>query len=102
MQAKRFIEQHFTVLNGWVSAGILHNDNDGYYPASYDTREEAIDAIRGFFAKIQRQIDAGEREAEDVYALEEFRILDSVTGELIDFEVSRDGEIVPVRIPYAC
>jgi len=92
-KTKRYIEQHWTLCEGWVANGTITDENGEEYPASYDTFEEAIGEVLYFFSEIHSQIASGERDPEDGYDASEFRVLDTMTGRATGF-MQKDGYLL--------
>lgn len=62
--------QQSTLCEGWINNW---SDGDGIYD-TYETKEEAQKEIDDFFEEIQSQIDTGEREADNGYERDEYRV----------------------------
>ena len=84
MKPKRFIEQH-ELISGWQASGTFADGDGGEYPASYDTLEESVDELESFLDDIQMQIDMGERDDDEGFESSEFRIVDTLKGDIYEF-----------------
>jgi len=73
--AKRFVVEHYTLLDGWVPHGTLIEDGVEF-PCSYDTFGDAIDDVMTLFSEINDQIENGAREPNEGYDAGEFQIHD--------------------------
>lgn len=74
----RYEVQHFTLCDGWIntwsySAEILKG-RFIEFPETFASREEAREALDEFLADIQEEIHAGQREADEGYDPDDFRI----------------------------
>jgi hypothetical protein len=67
--------QTFTLCDGWVNTWMVHDENGRMEPETFATEEEAQAALDEFFADIQAEIDAGQREPDEGYDSEDFRIM---------------------------
>ena len=67
--------QTFTLCDGWVNTWTVHHVDGTSTPETFSTEEEAQAALDEFFADIQEEIDAGQRETDEGYDREEFRIM---------------------------
>jgi len=72
--ANRFIVEHFTLADGWVNTWSTFDDDDNAIPSVFDTREEAEQALRDFFADQEQFINSGELPEDCAYSLSEFRV----------------------------
>jgi hypothetical protein len=71
----RYEIQIFTLCDGWVNTWTVHHEDGTSEPETFSTEEEAQTALDEFFADIQEEIDAGQRETDEGYDREEFRIM---------------------------
>ena len=71
----RYEIQTFTLCDGWVNTWTVHHGDRTSAPETFTTKEEAQAALDEFFADIQEEIDAGQREPDEGYDREEFRIM---------------------------
>ena len=97
LSAKRFIEEVYTICEGWVAAGMI-GEGDAAYPSSYDTLEEAVAEVVDFFSDVDQQIADGDREAEDGYDPDDWRIRDSQTGIVYEFTYGFESRL-RLRLP---
>ncbi len=67
--------QHFTLCDGWINTWAVLNEDGSSEPETFETIEAAEAAIAEFLADIQAEIDAGQREPDAGYSLDEFRIV---------------------------
>ena len=71
----RYEIQTFTLCDGWVNTWTVHHEDGTSEPETFSTEKEAQAALDEFFADIQEEIDAGQREPYEGYDREEFRIM---------------------------
>jgi hypothetical protein len=70
--APRFEVQHNTYCQSWTNTW-LDNDNG---PITYATREQAEAALAEFLSEIAEEIASGEREEDNGYGAEDFRVVE--------------------------
>lgn len=63
------IEQ-YTICDGWINTWTIDDR-----PEIFDTYEEAQKELDDFFTEIKEQIETGEREPDNGYSREDFRII---------------------------
>ncbi len=84
MKPKRFLEQHYTLMNGWVAFGVFEEDSGHLYPASYDSLNEATADVRERHEDSIAEIESGEREQDDEFDPSQYRFVDTKTGDLYE------------------
>lgn len=92
----RFIEEHDVWGEGWIPNGVTENDNGDEIPMSHDTLAGAIQSVVDDLRMYDNEIAVGEREADEGYDPAEFRIRDSLTGDLYHFEVGQGCDYVVI------
>lgn len=65
-----FEVQHYTHCQGWVNTWLVDDQ-----PQRFTTREEAEAELAEFLADIEAEIASGEREPDNGYSADEFRII---------------------------
>lgn len=73
--------QHYTLADGWVNTWTQENDEGDWVPTTYDTEEEAQYELAEFFKEIVLEVEYGEREADNIYDISEFRVVRVKEGE---------------------
>ena len=75
---KRYEVQTWTLCDGWINTWSINEEAaDNRFtdrPETFATRQEAQEALDEFLADIQSEIHAGQRDADDGYDPEGFRI----------------------------
>ena len=67
--------QQLTLCDGWTNTwAVLHEDGSSE-PETFETIEAALAAIEEFMADNQAEIDAGQREADEGYSWDDFRVV---------------------------
>jgi hypothetical protein len=66
--------QHSTFVDGWVNTSTTEDADGNEIPLVFDSREEAQAEIDDYMGEIADQIESGEREADEGYDPEEFRV----------------------------
>ena len=74
----RYEVQTYTFCDGWINTwSISEEAADSLFtdrPETFATRQEAQEALDEFLADIQSEIEAGQRDADEGYDPEGFRI----------------------------
>ena len=70
--------QHYTLCDGWINPWIIYKDGKDV-PYIFDTKAEAQAELYEFFVDIANEIIRGEREPNEGYDQEEFRIVPLVS-----------------------
>ena len=72
-----FEVQHYTLCDGWVNCWTVYEEGDQIgKPQTFATEAEAQAEIDEFFADIEEQIASGEREPDEGYDRDDFRIVE--------------------------
>lgn len=66
--------QQFTICDGWVNTWTVHHEDGSSTPETFPTEEEALAALAEFLAEIEEEIAAGQRDKDEGYTSDEFRI----------------------------
>lgn len=74
-----FEVQQYTFCEGWVNTWIIE-ENGIEKPEQFNTYEEAKKELTEFFQEIKEQIEDGERDLDNGYDPEEFRIVEIKEG----------------------
>lgn len=69
-----FEVQHETWVDGWVNTYTTTDDDGNEIPLVFDTHAEAQAEIDEYMDDIHNQIQSGEREADEGYDPDEFRV----------------------------
>ena len=69
-----FEVQHETWVDGWVNTCTTTDDDGNEIPVVFDTHAEAQAEIDDYMDDIHNQIQSGEREADEGYDPDEFRV----------------------------
>jgi len=88
----RFLVEQDTLFEGWVPFGTIGDGYGNDRPCSYDTFGEAVNDVMEFLSDIANQIATGEREPEDDYSDEGFRIRDTDKDKIYDFYTDDNGQ----------
>lgn len=67
--------QQFTICEGWVNTWTIHFEDGSTAPETFPTEAEALAALAEFLTEIAEEIAAGQRDADDGYDSDEFRIV---------------------------
>ena len=67
--------QHNTWVDGWVNTSTTTDDDGNEIPLVFDTHAEAQADIDEYMGEIDDQIKSGEREADEGYDADEFRVV---------------------------
>ena len=67
--------QHHTLCQGWVNTWSEEADGESR-PLRYDTEDEAAFDLRCFLTEIDLEIAAGERDADNGFDPEDFRVVE--------------------------
>jgi len=83
----RFQVQHHTLCDGWICFGTVEVDGVSE-EETFPTLKEAMLELYDFFETIKFDIDAGVREPDHGYSMDEFRIFDLWTEQecVLDWE----------------
>ena len=79
----RFEVHTWTLCDGWINCWTVTDKHGNEQPDSYLTIKAAQAEIDEFFADIEADIKAGDREPDEGYDREEFRIFDTVNNEYV-------------------
>lgn len=79
----RYELHHSTLFQGWVSFWNTESDKGKVIPYTYKTIKAAQAEINDFFKDIEDEINSGEREPDEGYDREEFRIYDNINKEYV-------------------
>lgn len=66
--------QSYTLCDGWINTWALIDEHGETEAETFDTKEQAEEALLEYLADIQDEIDAGQCEPEYTYYIEDFRI----------------------------
>ena len=69
------LQQH-TWVDGWVNASTTEDADGKEIPLVFDTHAEAQAEIDDYMGEIDDQIKSGEREADEGYDVDEFRVVE--------------------------
>ena len=69
------LQQH-TWVDGWVNASTTEDADGNEIPLVFDTHAEAQAEIDDYMGEIDDQIKSGEREADEGYDVDEFRVVE--------------------------
>ncbi len=67
--------QTFCLCGGWQNTWQVTEANGQTKPETFNTHAEAMSALQEFLQDIDDEIASGNREADEGYSLEEFRII---------------------------
>jgi len=73
----------WTLCQGWINCWTVTDENGHEVPDSYDTIKDAQAEIDELFDEIDQQIKSGEREPDEGYNREDYRIYDTVKKEYV-------------------
>lgn len=66
--------QTYTVCDGWMNTWHIHHDDGTSEPETFASYSAAWGAVMEFIEEIDDEIRCGQREADEVYCLTEFRV----------------------------
>lgn len=67
--------QQFTLCDDWTNSWTVHEADGSSWAETFPTFEDAAAALAAFLAEIASEIAAGERDPNEGYAADEFRIV---------------------------
>jgi|AntRauTorcE11898_2_1112593.scaffolds.fasta_scaffold139815_2 hypothetical protein len=67
--------QHYTICDGWVNTWSIEHHDGRVEPETFDSYEDAAAALDEFFAEIVDEIVTGQRQPDEGYDRDEFRIV---------------------------
>jgi hypothetical protein len=67
--------QHHTLADGWINTWTEENDQGEWVPTTYPTQEAAYFELAEFFREITLEVETGERDADNIYDISEFRVV---------------------------
>lgn len=68
------VQQH-TLADGWINTWTEENDQGEWVPTTYPTQEEAYFELAEFIREITLEVETGERDADNIYDISEFRVV---------------------------
>ena len=68
--------QHHTWVDGWVNTSTTEDADGNEIPLVFDTHAEAQAEIDDYMGEIDDQKKSGEREANEGYDVDEFRVVE--------------------------
>ena len=68
--------QHETWFDGWINTSTTEDADGNEIPLVFDTHAEAQAEIDDYMGEIDDQIKSGEREANEGYDVDEFRVVE--------------------------
>jgi len=93
--------QHFACNTGWANTWTIESPDGSSEPETFESAEAAQAAIDEMFAELEAEIAAGQRDPDDLYDRDEFRIVASGSGmtrRYEDHETVWNG--ITIRIAY--
>lgn len=67
--------QMYTLCDGWINTWSVHHEDGSSQLQTFPTIEAAQAEIETFLAEIEAQIENGERQPDEGYDLDDFRIM---------------------------
>lgn len=81
---KHMYEVHtYTLCDGWVNCWSTIDENHKEEPTTFETIKEAQTEIDELMQDIKYQIDAGERNPDEAYDPEDYRIFNNQTKKYV-------------------
>jgi len=77
-----FEVQTFTLCDGWANCWLITDEN-GEQPETFKTEAEAQAEIDDFFEEVESQIANKERDPEDGYDRDEYRIVEILSDKYL-------------------